>query len=350
MSEKQLGVVFAFTVLVLVIFGKSGETPNLKKSDYNTASLVAQNELVKPLGPISNLEAKETKNTNSQASNNPAQHPPQFPANSTSAPKETTKPKEPEKPKEEPKVNYPVLNAATFLISDLEKNENISEFKANQRWPIASITKLMTALVALQNIPSEEKITINDYALSTEGTAGDFKLGETYTLINLVKALIVASSNDAAAAIQDFYGKEKFLTLMNEKARSLNMLNTNFNESSGLSAINQSTANDLKLLVNYVYENQRNILDISTEKEVSILDLNSNSSKILRNINTFSGAPDFLGGKTGFINESGGNLVSVFLRSERPIITVVLGAGDRFEETRKLMRWFDSFVSDGSQN
>ncbi|MBI2035532.1 MAG: D-alanyl-D-alanine carboxypeptidase [Candidatus Liptonbacteria bacterium] len=333
MSEKQLGVVFAFTVLILVILGRSesilGEDPSLKKTEFATASLVAQSEPA--ITPVGNqkVRVKEPKDVSI----------PQKSASPTSSPKQVDEAVE--KAAKEPRINYPILNAAAFLVADLERKDNISEFKANQRWPIASITKLMTALVALQNIPSEEKITITDYALSTEGPAGDFKLGEIFTLLDLVKALIVSSSNDAAAAIQDFYGRGKFISIMNERARALNMLNTNFNEPSGLSAINQSTANDLKILVNYIYENQRNILDISTEKEISILDLNSNSSRILRNINLFAGDPDFLGGKTGFINESGGNLVAVFLRSRRPIITVVLGAGDRFEETKKLMRWLD---------
>ena len=64
-------------------------------------------------------------------------------------------------------------------------------------------------------------------------------------------------------------------------------------------------------------------------------------SIIIRNINSFAGKKDFLGGKTGFIEESGGNLISIFSRENNLIVTMILGAGDRFLETKKLMQWFD---------
>ena len=105
---------------------------------------------------------------------------------------------------------------------------------------------------------------------------------------------------------------------MNQKAEELNMNATNFDEPTGLSFLNQSTVNDLTKLVNYIYRRHPRILEINREKEIIISDLNSGLKKKYINANQFAGQPDFIGGKSGYIEVSENNLISLFEKQGKP--------------------------------
>jgi len=214
----------------------------------------------------------------------------------------------------------------------------IFESNSENRWPIASITKLMTAVVALEKTDTNKEIKMSEEIVSTEGLAGGFKTGENFKEMDLIKAMLVASSNDAAEAIAENFegGKENFIDEMQRKAAELKMFQTTYLEPTGLSFINQSTAKDLSLLISYIYSKHPEILEISRQKEIRIIDLQAGKIKKILNIDKFAGQEDFIGGKTGFIDESGKNLIGVFDISGETIVTVVLGADNSFEETAKL--------------
>lgn len=224
------------------------------------------------------------------------------------------------------------------MLAKYIDGEIIFESNSENRWPIASITKLMTAVVALEKTDTNKEITMSREAVDTEGVAGDFKTGETFKEIDLIKAMLVASSNDAAAAIaKNFEGGENdFIDQMQKKAAELRMLQTTYLEPTGLSFINQSTAKDLSILMAYIYSSHPEILEISRQKEIIISELQTGKQKKIANIDKFAGQTDFVGGKTGFIDESGRNLIGVFDISGKTIVTVVLGADNSFEETAEL--------------
>lgn len=213
-------------------------------------------------------------------------------------------------------------------------------FKSNSenRWPIASITKLMTAVVAFEKTETNKEIQMTDEIIATEGFAGDFKTGESFKEIDLIKAMLVASSNDAAEAIAKNFegGKQNFIDEMQKKAAELKMFQTTYLEPTGLSFINQSTAKDLAILISYIYSKHPDILEISRQKEIQIINIQTGKLKKILNIDKFAGQEDFIGGKTGFIDESGRNLIGVFDISGKTIVTVVLGADNSFEETNLL--------------
>jgi len=225
----------------------------------------------------------------------------------------------------------------TALIKYLDYNFNLFEFNATKRWPIASVSKLMTSVVALEKIGLEKEMKMSATAVATEGITGGFKAGETFKTEDLLKAMMVVSSNDAAMAVAEDFGKEQFVDLMNQKAKELGMNDTYYEEPTGLSFLNQSTANDLVKLANYIYANHPQILEISRQKEVLIKELNTKKSRKLLNINRFAGQADFIGGKTGYIDESGRNLVAFFNKDNKIILTIVLGAENAFEETKKII-------------
>ena len=98
------------------------------------------------------------------------------------------------------------VNARAILVKKLGSSQSILKVSADRRWPIASLTKLMTAVVALEKFSLEQKIYFDDKIIATEGISGDFRSGESFTVADLIKALMLVSSNDAATALAEAYG------------------------------------------------------------------------------------------------------------------------------------------------
>jgi len=208
--------------------------------------------------------------------------------------------------------------------------------RTDKRWPIASLTKLMTALVALENIPANEAITVTEEAVLTEGVSGNFAAGEKFKLNDLIKAMMLVSSNDAATVIAIHFGEADFINAMNEKAEGLGMTETDFSDPTGLSAKNQSTVIDLLRLTEYIKVAWPEILTMSRKSKDVITEIKTGKRRTMANINVFAGRSDFFGGKTGSTAEAGGNLISVFKVAGELKTIIVLGAEDKFAETEKI--------------
>ena len=234
-----------------------------------------------------------------------------------------------------PAVNF---KSKIVLVSDLDDNTDFIGYNINQRWPLASITKLMTAILAIEEIGKEKETLISENAIAVEGDSGKLKTEELYKVEDLIKIMILTSSNDAATALAEFYafGLPGFVKLMNKKTVDLGMNQTVFFDPTGLSPINQSTANDIRKLMKYITENYPEILNYSQER-------NFNN---LQNINSFAGQPSFLGGKTGYLDEAKENLVSLFSLNNHRILIVVLGSEDRFEQTKELLNYLTQYQNE----
>ncbi|OGM94263.1 hypothetical protein A2524_01150 [Candidatus Wolfebacteria bacterium RIFOXYD12_FULL_48_21] len=226
------------------------------------------------------------------------------------------------------------------LMSYLNSDEVLFERKTDGRWPIASITKLMTAIVATELGMAKQDFTLTDAMVKTEGDAGGFKMGELFTGYDLLAAMLLSSSNDAAEAFAQSYGRDAFIRRMNVKAQELRMLSTHYVDPSGLSPLNQSTPSDLYKLAGYLHATHPDILKVSRQRKATIVDLNTNRKRIVTTINEFAGQATFLGGKTGYIVEAegNGNLLSVFMHNGQPFTLIVLGSPDRFGETKTLLK------------
>ena len=229
-----------------------------------------------------------------------------------------------------------------YVMKYLNKRGNIFEFNDKNRWPIASVSKLMSAVIAIEEIKKGENIKISASAVTAEGLSGGLKENDVFSVNDLIKAMLVVSSNDAAESLAESIGRQRFIDLMNEKAGELQMSETNFNSPSGFSILNQSTANDFMKLVNYIYSNHPEIFQITSQKQMQITELNSGKSKNLLNINEFAGNADFLGGKTGYLDESGRNLVALFRRNNQPLLVIIFGAQNAFDEARNLLNCIDN--------
>ncbi len=233
----------------------------------------------------------------------------------------------------------PDLKAKIAAAWDLDSGTELFSLNSQSLWPIASLTKLMTAVITIENVGQNKYIPITEKAWATESIAGGFQVGEIYQAGDLLKALLVVSSNDAAAAIAEFYGESNFLDAMQKKAASLGMAQTTFTDPTGLSFLNQSNVYDLKKLIQYILRNHPEILETTKQVRVELLEINSGHKRTLTNINYFAGREDFGGGKTGFIDASGSNLVSIFNYKGRQLLIIFFGVEDRFAETELLYNW-----------
>ncbi|OGM91847.1 hypothetical protein A2755_00570 [Candidatus Wolfebacteria bacterium RIFCSPHIGHO2_01_FULL_48_22] len=229
------------------------------------------------------------------------------------------------------------VRASIAYVRDMESGALVYNRNISQRWPIASITKLMSAVIAIEQFDTKEPVTIT--AAHVERTEGfsTFSPGTTLTANDMVRALLIASSNDAAFALADHMGEEEFIGRMQAKAQELGMNQTSFYEPSGLSFLNQSTASDLYLLMRYIHHTHPYLLDSTRQKTVTVWDSGQGKQKTVANINQFAGRSDFLGGKTGFIDQSGGNLVAMFKADGKQLFAAVLGSADRFGEIETLL-------------
>lgn len=202
------------------------------------------------------------------------------------------------------------INSALAILTDT--NETLYEANAEQRWPLASLTKLMTAVVALENTSPD--------ALRDER----------------IKRMMVFSDNTAAEELARETDAPLFIARMNEKAALLGMRDTSFFDETGLSYLNQSTVRDISILIAHIQKRHPEIFEWSRLKTVS------SGGASHANINRFAGRADFLGGKTGFTDEANGNLVSIFKTNRGSIGIIIFGTPDkeeRFKQTERIFSW-----------
>jgi len=234
----------------------------------------------------------------------------------------------------------PDINAAGVISveSDLSgENKIIFEKNSETKLPIASLTKLMTAVIVLDNYDLSENITIDELADSQDPMKQDVKLGDNMPIENLLNVMLIGSSNKSAYALSEVMGEQKFVGLMNKKAKEIGLANTIFYDPTGLSAQNISTAGDLVKLAEYILKNYSKIADISRIKELNIPKL----GKIASTNELLGEVPKIVCGKTGFTTPAKGCLLLVIENQKNNdyIINVILGTDDRFLEMRKLIDW-----------
>lgn len=236
----------------------------------------------------------------------------------------------------------PTLAAQAVLVQSLDEGIPLLRFHPSVRWPIASITKLLTAAAVFDEVGVDKQITISPAAVATEGEAGELKKGEVYTSGDLLKIMLLASSNDAAAAFEEYLGgAEAFAKLANQKAAAIGMADTILHDGSGLSDLNESTADDLLKLVRYVAQEQPQLFAWTRLERFIAQPINDTTSHTVSNINPLVSTRNFLGGKTGTSPEAKENLVSVFTFHGRRLAVVILGAESRIDEVDQVLAWID---------
>ncbi len=262
------------------------------------------------------------------------------------------------------------LSSASVVVVDQETGETLLAKNPRQQTPIASITKLMTAVVTLESqTPLEERITITkDDIDRLKGTGSRLPIGSTFTREQLLNMALIASENRAAHALGRTYpgGLERFVEAMNSKARELGMHHTFYVDPTGLSSYNQSTAEDLVRLVNHAYNYFPTIRQITSTGQYSLgkqrvvvrskKNKRQQASRRVRyrnvsfvNTNRLTRDDEWQIGlsKTGYINEAGHCLVMQAEIAERRVIIVLLdaiGKYNRLGDANRIKHWLEESV------
>lgn len=235
------------------------------------------------------------------------------------------------------------LNAEAALAMRADGGRVYYNKNMEARRPVASLTKLMTAIIVLQNYNLNEIIKVSAVAVNREGSRGDLKPSEEITVRALLDIMLIDSSNDAAIALAD--NNSDFVSLMNKKAKELGLLNTHFTNPDGLDEENNySTAIDIAKIFGYLTNNYPAVFDILKTENMIVYSADGKIAHRLKNTNALLGAiSEIKAGKTGYTEMAGGSLallISSFHFGDRNnIITVVLGSPDRFGESEKLINW-----------
>lgn len=254
----------------------------------------------------------------------------------------------------------PTITARAGLVIDKTSGFILWQKNADSAVPIASITKLITVLVAQDSITNwDEPYTLQWSEVSRGGATFSGVVGDTFTKSDLLKTALVASANSAALALAHSTGltDEQFVEAMNTKAQLLGMRSTRFVEPTGLNAGNVSTVIDLAMLMRTITVYPR-LLEPLTEDEHRMMKrdgsgqpLPGNQEVITTTTNRLLKENDQLivAGKTGFTDEAGYNLVTLARDNEgHKLIVVLLGGVDetsRFTETHTLAQWtFDNYT------
>jgi len=237
-------------------------------------------------------------------------------------------------------IEEPDVDAKAVGVFDPTGEKFLFQKNIEERLPIASLTKIMTAIIVLENLGLDEIITVSKKAVMTEGENGQLVIGEELFVRDLLYIMLIESSNDAAMALTGTV--EDFVALMNKKTIELGLENTHFVEPTGISKWNYSTIFDLARLVKYSFSKSL-IWQILGIKEVEIYSQDRSTSHHLVNTNGLLGEVlEIIGGKTGFTEEAGGCMLTIVKKPDKPgeyLITVVLGSGNRELETKKLIEW-----------
>jgi serine-type D-Ala-D-Ala endopeptidase (penicillin-binding protein 7) len=237
----------------------------------------------------------------------------------------------------------PLIDAEAALIADLRTGEEYFAKNSDIRWPIASVTKLMTAVLTSEQLDQKTVIRLRaeDFSVVGGDLGRNLQSGDQFSVRDLLRAMLLFSSNESAEALANAYGRDLLLASMNTAAEEWGLTDTHFADPTGLSALNQSTARDLIRMTRHIMDEYPGVFAVTRLPSVNITEVETGKQVRIYSTNEFAGAPDFLGGKTGYTDEAKENLLTIFSFADRPIFVVVLGvSGDRFAETRKLRDWF----------
>jgi D-alanyl-D-alanine carboxypeptidase (penicillin-binding protein 5/6) len=226
----------------------------------------------------------------------------------------------------------PFPQVASAYLVELN-GEAIWAKQPERQLPPASLTKLMTALLVLEQERPDDDVTIQPASTHETGTRIGLKAGERFRMHDLLAAALLNSANDACHALADHLaGNEAaFVAQMNLRAQALGMRNTHFINACGHDETGHySTANDLSLLA-HVLLKQPSLLDITSQKRVQITTLDGQHHYTLENKNALIGRYDgALGLKTGYTPNAGKCLVAYAKRSDNTVLLILLHGKDRW--------------------
>lgn len=239
------------------------------------------------------------------------------------------------------------LDAKSAIIYDVKADRNLFEKNINQKLPVASLTKILNAIVVWEKFSPNDHVTVQVSAVKVDDEKQDLYLNETLSINNLIKLMLVESSNDAAYALRDYAASQQIdlVKEMNSKAIALGMRDTQFMDPAGLNDTGYSTASDLVKAVHYALRYDA-IWSFSRESTAIVDSIDGKISHTVKSTNQLLGVlSDIIGGKTGYTDNALGCIILIvdaapaISGQSGKIIAVVLGSRDRFEDMKNLITW-----------
>jgi serine-type D-Ala-D-Ala carboxypeptidase (penicillin-binding protein 5/6) len=231
----------------------------------------------------------------------------------------------------------PDISAKAVVVMDKDSRTVLFSKNPNLLFSLASTTKIMTAITALDSYKTNDVLTIKTERV--EGANVGFAIGEKLFFKDVLYAMLLPSGNDAALAIAQNYpgGEDAFIKKMNEKTLSLHLTNTNFADSIGLEdKRDYTTPLDLARLSSIALENETFSKIVAT-KTWGITDITGENKYLLTNLNQLLGSRGVNGVKTGYTTEAGQVLVTSKKEGKHTLIIVVMDSQDRFLDTNKIL-------------
>ncbi len=232
------------------------------------------------------------------------------------------------------------VSAESAVVINAQTDDILYEKNAFEKRSMASTTKIMTAIIAIESGRLNDEVEITTPMTVAEGTSIDLKIGQRISLMDLVYGMMLESGNDAADAVAIYLSGslEAFAETMNRKASQLGMKNSNFVTPSGLDdEAHYSTAYDMALLASYCIKNTvfRNVCSTKSYTATLLSPVNhkmyfSNHNRLLESIDGVFGV------KTGFTKKSGRCLISAIEKESAILVAVTLGAPDDWNDHEKL--------------
>ena len=258
------------------------------------------------------------------------------------------------------------IEARAAFVYDARTKTMLYAKNENERLSLASLTKIMAALVAMEITSDHSTVVINKEAIKTEGDSG-LRSGEKWSLKDLLDFTLVSSSNDGMSAVALALGVLKefspenssatgdFILKMNEKAAELDLKNTYFFNMTGLdeTAIKggaYGTARDMTMLLEHILTSHGDLLEATKEPVLIVSSLNNISHKVKNTNIIIDEIPGLIASKTGYTDIGGGNLIIAFdPELGRPIIVTILGSSEkgRFEDMTKLVNATMGYITGG---
>lgn len=236
-------------------------------------------------------------------------------------------------------IDPPELTATGIFVMDLDTGVILLDKNPHQKLPPASLTKIMTSLVALDYYSEDSVLRVISGPKSLGNTVKLVK-GDELTAKDTIYALLVPSGNDAAITLAENYpgGYSAFLEKMNQKVAELGLKNTHFANVSGVESPNHfTTAFDISMIARNALR-RPSFSSIVSTKSITINSLKGHSYPITTT-NILLGKPGILGVKTGWTPAAGECLVILSIKNNHPILISLLNSKDRFGEGQKIVNW-----------
>ncbi|MFH1910287.1 MAG: D-alanyl-D-alanine carboxypeptidase family protein [bacterium] len=257
-------------------------------------------------------------------------------------------------PTKDPTSVDPRIYADSVVLIDAKTKYPLYVKNPEKPVPIASITKIMTAIITLDKFELDEIVEIKKDQTEVIGSKVFLKEGEKITVENLLYCLLMSSGNDAAKTLATFKtSQEEFIKAMNEKAKELGLKNTEFKDPAGLDDTGHSSARDIAILFSYGLS-RNDFTKIVSTSEKTVTSVDGSEIHELKNSNRLTTGEipmdGIIGGKTGFTPDAGHTLVSAAEKDSNRIVGVVLNTlnstvSASAEEMKKLLEWgFQSYT------